>query len=505
MNEREYRLSKSRFVAGWQCPKLLWWTVREKGAPELQPDVVLQDLFDQGTMVGERARTVWPGGVLIEGDHRDPARIPRTRTAIETGAEVLFEATFEEDGVYCAVDVLEKHAAGWTLIEVKSSSGVKDYHYPDLAVQVHVARKAGLDVRRVEVMHLNRDYRHPGPEPLFVRTEVTAEVEPLLKEVPGRIAEQLAALALPAVPQYEVGPHCWFRNKCAFMARCWPDDPDNIGNLWNVGPKKLWDWMVRGVKTMSQLPPNAKLNAKQKRQLKAQEEGRLIVEPGLGEALRPAAEARHLGFLDFETVSRALPPWDGLGPWHNTAAQFSYHERGPDGTMTHAEFLAEGPSDPADPPDDPREPLALAMLEATRRADRVVMYTPFEATRIKELAEHMPHLAEPLLALRAKLWDLQPVVAEHVYHPDFLGSFSLKDILTPLVPDERYGEDMLIVDGKTASVQIARLLWVSGRIPKAEREATRKALLEYCKKDTYATVRLVERLAELAAEGDDGR
>ena len=196
-------------------------------------------------------------------------------------------------------------------------------------------------------------------------------------------------------------------------------------------------------------------------------------------------------------MGRALPPWDGLGPWRQTAAQFSYHERGADGTMTHAEFLAEGPEDPSQPPDDPREPLARAMLEATKHADRVVMYTTFEKTRINELAEHLPHLAAPLHALREKLWDLQPVVSNHVYHPDFLGSFSLKDILTPLVPDLSY-DDLVIVDGMRASVEIARLLFVSGRIPPHERDKTRKDLLEYCKKDTFATVRLVERLAELA-------
>ena len=490
-------LSKSKFVAGWQCPKLLWWTVYEKGAPELQPDIVLQDLFDQGTLVGERARQEWPQGVLIEGGYRNYTRVPRTRAALDAGAAVLFEACFEEDGVFCAVDVLEKSDDGWTLIEVKSSSSVKEYHYPDLAVQTHVVRRAGLKVKRIEVMHLNKEHRHPDEGPLFARSDVTPEVEALMKEVPPRIAEQLEVLRRAQVPDHEVGPHCWFRNECAFMARCWPDDPDHISNLAGVGQVKMWDWMLTGVKRMSEIPEGEKLNPKQKRQLKAQREGRLIVEPGLGDALRPAAEARHLGFLDFETVSRALPPWDGLGPWHNTAAQFSYHERGPDGTMTHAEFLAEGPEDPSDPPEDPREPLARAMLKATERADLIVMYTSFEKTQINALAKHLPHLAKELHALRDRLWDLHPVVAEHVYHPDFLGSFSLKAILTPLVPEESY-DDLIIVDGKTASVEIARLLFVSGRIPKAEREATRTALLEYCQKDTLATVRLVERLAELA-------
>ena len=59
---RMNRLSKSRFVAGWQCPKLLWWKVHEPDAVELQPDKVLQDLFDQGPQVGELARRGSPAG-----------------------------------------------------------------------------------------------------------------------------------------------------------------------------------------------------------------------------------------------------------------------------------------------------------------------------------------------------------------------------------------------------------------------------------------------------------
>src|SRR3954468_4818842 len=110
--------------------------------------------------------------------------------------------------------------------------------------------------------------------------------------------------------------------------------------------------------------------------------------------MQPAMEAKRLGFLDFETVGRALPAWNGLGPWRQTAAQFSYHVRGPDGKVMHAEYLAEGPDDPSMPPDDPREPLARAMLDAARDADRVVVYTSFESPRIKELAEHLPHLSE---------------------------------------------------------------------------------------------------------------
>ncbi len=130
-------------------------------------------------------------------------------------------------------------------------------------------------------------------------------------------------------------------------------------------------------------------------------------------------------------------------------------------------------------------------------ASRVVMYTPFERTRIRDLQKAVPHLAEPLRDLESRLIDLHPVIRDYVYHPDFHGSFSLKDILHPLVPHLTY-DDLIIVDGMVASVEIARLLFVAGKIPPEQRDKTRQDLLDYCERDTEAMVELLERLRELA-------
>src|SRR5437879_12568614 len=117
------RLSKSRFTAGLQCHKKLWWEVHEKDAPELQPDKVLQDLFDQGRQVGEAARARYPGGVLIDLPHHAGAeRVAATRKALDAGAPAVFEATFIADDTFVAIDVLEKLKDGYRLSEVKSST-----------------------------------------------------------------------------------------------------------------------------------------------------------------------------------------------------------------------------------------------------------------------------------------------------------------------------------------------------------------------------------------------
>jgi predicted RecB family nuclease len=487
------QLSKSRFVAGWQCHKLLWWKVHEPDAVELQPDKVLQDLFDQGRQVGDAARARYPGGILIDLPHHAGAeRVAATRAALEAGAPAVFEATFIADHTFVAIDVLEKQGEGYRVTEVKSSTSVKDEHIPDLAVQARIAAACGVTVTATDVLHLNKEFRSPASGDLFERSDVTGQVVAYLPQVPDEVAAQREMLAGP-LPDVPIGLQCFEPRECPFIKRCWPDNADHIRHLAGVGPKKTATYLARGISSIADLPAREKLSFTQRRQLKAMAEQRLIVEPTLAQELEPFVTPPRLGFLDFETVARAIPVWPGMAPWQQAAAQFSYHERQPDGTYTHAAFLAEGP-------EDTRPKLAAAMVRATAQADRVVTYTAFEKTRIRELQRAVPDLAGELAALEAKLLDLHPVMKNCVYHPDFRGSFSLKYILTPLVPELTY-DDLVIVDGRVASVEIARLLFVADKIPRYERDRVRRDLLNYCERDTWAMVKLVERLRELAGVG----
>ena len=484
-----FRLSKSRFTAGAQCHKLLWWKVHEPLAVELQPDKVLKDRFDQGTQVGVLARDRFPGGVLINLPHHAVAeRVALTRRQIEGGAPAIFEASFLADNTFVAVDVLTPQDGGFHLTEVKSSSSQKEEHLPDAAVQVHVLSRSGIHITGVDIMHLSKECHFPDLSNLFERTDVTEAVQPLLGKVGWEIDAQLQMLDGP-LPDIAIGLQCHEPYECPFMERCWPKDPDHIMRLYSIGPKKGCAHMLTGVDRITDLPATQKLNVTQKRQIRSMKEGRIIVEPGLGEALK-ALDGK-LGFLDFETISRAVPVWPGMAPWEQAPAQFSYHEANDDGTYTHAEYLAEGPK-------DCRPELARRMVEATKNAAKVATYSGFEKTKIRGLQKAVPELQAELETLEGKLVDLLPIVRENVYHPEFLGSFSLKYVLHPLVPELTY-DDLVIVDGLVASVEIARLLFVAGKIPKEEHDRVRQDLLNYCERDTWAMVKVLEKLRELAA------
>jgi predicted RecB family nuclease len=413
--------------------------------------------------------------------------VKHTAELLEADAPAIYEASFLADGVYVAVDVLERVDGGYNLIEVKASNSQKDEHIADAAIQTHVLRRGGLDVVRVEIMHLNGEYRHGEEGDLFQRTDVTAEVEGYLVTIETEIEEQLQAISGPR-PDTEIGLCCHEPRECPFLGRCWPDDPRHVSALYSVGPRRALEFMSLGIDTIDDFPADQKFSVTTRRQLKALETGELVVEPGLAEELQPFSG--RVGYLDFETVSRAIPVWAGTAPWETVPVQFSYHEEAPDGAISHKEHLATGP-------EDPRRRLAEALIDACSAAQRIAMYTPYERTCIRYLRRTVPDLADGLAAIEAKLIDLEPVIRKNVYHPDFKGSFSIKKVLTPLVPDLSY-DDLVIQDGLVASAEIARLLLAEDEMSPEERARLRRSLLKYCEQDTRAMVRLVSRLRELA-------
>jgi hypothetical protein len=484
-----YHLSKSSFVKGERCPTWLWWTVREPDAPEFELDAATQDRIDQGAHVGRTAQEYVPGGVRIDRPAWDiEGRIKDTHEALEAGAPVVYEAGFEADDVYVAVDILERDEDGVDLIEVKSTTRVKDEHYPDAAIQTHVLRRCGLNVRKAEIMHLNGECQHPDLSDLFVREDVTGAVEGLTPNIPNRIALQLSTINGPC-PRIQIGEQCFDNKECPFKGRCWPNmTGDHVGALAGVGLKKTFELMQRGYHSMHDLPPEVTLTEPAQRQRYSLKRGGIFVGEGLGEALEPFQSP--MAFLDFETVSLAIPVWNGCTPWEQVPVQFSCHLEERTGGLVHQAWLADGRG-------DPREPLAHALIEACRDARAVVAYyASFERGCIERLAAALPHLADPLLAINDKLVDLHPVVRDHVYHPRFDGSFSLKPVTRAMLPALAY-DDLEVREGMTASAAIAEMMFRPDSIADMSLEEFRNNLLAYCKRDTEVMVQLLALLRDL--------
>ncbi|HNS00357.1 MAG TPA: DUF2779 domain-containing protein [Planctomycetota bacterium] len=487
------RLSKSRFTSGLQCHRRLWWEVHEPQAKELIPDELTQAIFDQGTRVGAVARSYVPGGRLVDLPHNAYGeRIALTGELLREPTPAIYEATLTAGDVYAAIDILERAGDGFNLIEVKSSTRVKDEHIPDVAVQAYILLSNGLALKRAELMHLNPACVYPDLSHLFKRADVSARVGALQRELPRLIAEQLRVLA-GGLPDASVGEHCAQPYACPFIDRCRGALPRyHVSTLYRVkkGGEKF---LASGIETIDRLPAGLKLSEIQERQRRAVTTGRLVVEPGLAGALRDFEEP--IAFLDFETVAPAIPVWNGCHPYASVPAQFSCHRLSRDGAVVHYEWLSEGP-------DDPRPEIARRVAEACRDARSIVAYNaPFERRQLEALADAAPELADELMAIAEKLLDLLPVVRTYVYHPDFAGSFSIKSVLPALVPGPGY-EELQIAEGGVASARLERLLLRGGEMTAAERRRAAGELRRYCALDTDGLRRLLERLRGLKPGGD---
>lgn len=491
-------LSKSRFLSGLQCPKQLWWRVHEPDAPELKPDENAQHLFDTGAQVGAAARGYVPNGTLILAAAHDNARkLEETAMALDAGAQVIYEATFEHQGVIASIDILEQTSQGFRVIEVKSTTEPKPEHTPDVAIQSWVIQGAGHRVAESQLMHLNRDCRAPDLSNLFTRADLSTQVAEQLPEIPAQLEAMRKALSGP-LPQVPVGDHCSKPYECPFWDRCWPTLPEHhIETLPRLSPKKREALQRLNVETIDQIPADFVLTDTQERQRQVVVRGKTHIDPQLG-AVAASYWGKRTAFIDFETVSPAIPVWNGTGPYAQIPAQFSCHiaqERGRVGAtveLEHLQWIATTDG-------DPRPEFARALIEACQGADKIIAFNAsFERSRLEALAGALPEQRVALMDLSVRIMDLaDPIRRGLIYHPKFYGSFSLKKVVPALIPELAY-DDLEVADGTTASNRLFSLMMGSPPAGTAEAEETRRELLDYCERDTLVMVRLLERLGELA-------
>ncbi|HEV2291145.1 MAG TPA: DUF2779 domain-containing protein [Gemmatimonadales bacterium] len=490
---RPIALSKTRFTTGLQCHKQLWLKVHEPDAEELVVDEVQQHTFDTGTRVGELARSYLGPGTLIEAEYwNKSAKVQQTAEAMKNGAERIFEASFEHQGVFAAVDGLERVGGAFRLVEVKSSTKLKDEHLPDIAVQRWVLDGAGVRVSEAQLMHLNGKCVAPKLDDLFVRTSATEESDALLPTVGPEVRRQLEMLAGPE-PEVPIGDHCTSPYDCPFIDRCWKDVPrHHVGTLMNLHHTKEKHFRDNGIVTIHDIPSDFKLTDRQEVQRAAVLRGEMTVDrPALRAALA-AYDVDRIAYLDFETVGEAVPVWDGCHPYEQIPVQMSCHVATRDGTLTHHAWIASGP-------EDPRPACARAVVEACAGADIVVVWhASMEKGCLERLAVGAPALKEELADVIARLTDLEVAYRAALYHPDFLGSYSLKPVVNTLLPPEDAYGNLPVNEGMLASVRLHKLMFAPDTVSNAERARWRQELLDYCGHDTLVMVKLLALLRTMA-------
>jgi predicted RecB family nuclease len=481
------RISKSKFCAGVQCLKRLYLLVHE---PELaaKPDDTTDEIIEQGREVGLLARKLFPGGIEVCSAGLDQA-IRTTRELVANhGVPAIFEGVFEHDGVLVRVDVLQRRKnERWRLIEVKSTTDVKNHHLEDVAIQHHVVRRSGVDLAASCLAHVSRDYVYEGgpidASRFFRIRNLTRQVERFQSELTVQLREEFRILAMPEAPNIPAGRQCRDPFTCEFFDRCNPPLPDDhILRLPRIHASTVAKLAALGVQSIHDIPENYPLTGRLRRACASVQMGKPWYSPEIGEELGKLKYP--LYFVDFETVNPALPRFVGMRPYDQIPFQWSVHVlRQPGAAPEHFEFLATDTSDPC--------PAFISTLcnALGERGSIVVYHQQFESQRLADLASWQPEFSKRIEKIQCRLWDLLPIVRDHVYHPAFGGSYSLKSVLPALVPEMTY-DGMEVADGQAAGLAWESL--VVGGLEEIERERIRKALLAYCGQDTLALVKIVE-------------
>ncbi|MBO5745903.1 MAG: DUF2779 domain-containing protein [Clostridia bacterium] len=483
----------------WQCPRLLWLS---KYKPELKPeDASLQARFDEGNVVGDLAMELF-GDFTEVTAYKEDGRLDMdkmqtlTKECIANGIENICEASFSYQGLYCAVDILRKKDGGYAIYEVKSSTHAAHIYAVDIAYQKYVLEHCGVNVTGTYLVCIDSSYvrgKDLDIHKLFKVTDMSEEVADEIQNVPGLLKKAEAVYASKTEPTTDIGVHCQDPYECSFWGHCTEClSKPNVFDLYRMNFKDALRFYYEGKASFRDVIFDSRMtNPKQLRQImhNINDMDDEIDKDGIKEFMGTLSYP--LYFLDFETMQPVIPQFEGTRPYQQIPFQYSLHyieyEGGP---LLHKEFLAESGA-------DPRRAIAERLCQDIPKNACVTAYNKgFECGRIKELAGYFDDLSEHLLNIEGNIKDLlTPFQRGYYYNKAMGGTFSIKSVLPALFPKDP-SLDYHNLDQVHNGTEAMGIFPKIKDMPLDEAEKTRKNLLAYCKLDTYAMVKVWEKLKE---------
>ncbi len=484
-------MTKSSFTMGQRCSKALYLNSK---LPHLKPPITSLErkTLEAGKIVGRVARETFPNGVLIKSLHTAQA-LQETQQAIDVGALTLYEAAFSYDDVLIRVDILSRDSVDqpWDFYEVKATTYTdckkeqKEEYRNDIAIQVWVLKKLGIPLRRISLMHLNKECRYPNLDDLFAYQDYSHEIVQELLDIESRIQSLRVALSQQEKPNISIGPHCEKPRDCPFKSHCRKDIPKP--SIFNI-PRNLkkWGQFERGVISTDDLMMSDLSSEIQKRALQCYQDNRPYFDKKTVSELLNLWEYP-LAYLDFEAIDHVIPRYPGARPYQHIPFQFSCHiQRTPDAELEHEEFLWTSP-------DDPRSAFIHELIsKVPKKGSIVVYYAHYESKRLKELAEDFPEYSEQIIDIKDRLVDLMDVIKKGVYYPEFMGSFSIKKVAPAILGKTASYSNLEVGDGIEAMLAFEKIIALPNDTE--EQQNLINFLRRYCEQDTLLMVKLYQWL-----------
>lgn len=408
--------------------------------------------------------------------------------------QVHIEKNIWADDLYCRCDILvELYNGKYELYEVKSGASIKEENYEDVTFQKIVLTKANYVVSNVFLVYVNTDYvlgEELDVDTYFIIEDVTAIAKERTHQTQLNIAS--AVQYINTEPVFELTELCSEGLDCAFALFSEVTEPAySVFNIARLQVNKLHELLQMGIVDIMDIPRNFKLSSKQQQQVNiAQNNTTYIDKEAINDTLNNLVYP--LYFYDYETFNATIPMYKGLKPYQQMVFQFSLHiKETPFSEPKHHEFLSKGHIEPSF-----EVAQALSAVITKRQGTFIVWNQSFEKTRNKEIANMYPQFANFLNWVNEQTFDLMKIFSQNYYiHPEFKGSCSIKKVLPVLVPELSY-QNLAINEGMTASIKWFQM--VTNKTNDNEKEAIYQHLLAYCKLDTLAMVKILEKIQKLA-------
>lgn len=458
-----------------------------------------QSLFKQGDAVQVEARKRFPDGVLIQAPYWDfKLAQAKTQTALDQKPPYIYEAFFFKNNLMARIDILHlKEESLWDIIEVKSSMSLKGDHLWDVAIQKYIMEQFSYSIDRCFVFHLNRSCVYPDLENLFIKKEVTEEVNDLQIQVSKKVEEFKQALSKKEPPEVDIGLHCNKPYECRFKSQCWQKVPQpSVLDMPEMGAM-AWEYYQKNKIKLEDIPEEELLPRQ-----KIYKKVHTCNEPHIDKASiqkELSLWKKPLYYLDFETIAPAIPRFEGVSPFQHIPFQFSVvcisEEKDSSKDIgffqgqkvTEEHYLHKDAS-------DPRYELSRKLVEFFMgvQGSVVAYYKQFESLRLKELAKLFPDLSDSLLSIESRLVDPLPLLRNHVCFEEFGSSWSMKSVAPVLLGEKWHYSHLEVQDGLMAQNTFERMITLNSKDPK--RDILRKNLISYCSQDTYCLAGIVEWL-----------
>jgi hypothetical protein len=348
-----------------------------------------------------------------------------------------------------------------------------------------VIEEAGYPLKKVIIAHIDNRFVYKGNEDyssLFLNEDVTDLIQEHRLMIPDKVAE-LQKMLESDEPDIETGGHCKNPFECPFRRYCaslenLPEFP--VSCLYRGG-KIVNELLEEGITDIRDIPDGRLKSAVHKRMHRSTVNNSQELDKEAGKYLESLGYPRY--YLDFETIQFAVPIWVGTRPYQQLPFQWSCHIETKPGELQHKEFL------------DTKGQLPLPafvkdLLACLGENGPIFVYSHFERDRLNELSQMYPEQANKLQKVMDRLVDLLPLARKHYYHPQMKGSWSIKAVLPTIAPDLDYSSNEEVQNGTAA--QMAYLEVIDSGTDGTRKHELSRQMLEYCKLDTLAVVRLVK-------------